>query len=41
MGNNVDIFQQINNAVLDLQASQSQTYERPLKTLANCWLIRA
>jgi hypothetical protein len=34
MGNSVDIFQQINNAVLDLQASQSQTYERPLKTLA-------
>ncbi|CAA9307794.1 MAG: hypothetical protein AVDCRST_MAG68-991 [uncultured Gemmatimonadetes bacterium] len=28
-----DIFEQINNAVLDLQASQYQTYERPLKTL--------
>lgn len=34
MGSKSDIFQQINNAVLDLQASQSQTYERPLKTLA-------
>lgn len=29
-----DIFSEINNAVLDLQASQSQTYERPLKRLA-------
>lgn len=30
----MDIFEQINNAVLDLQASQLQTYERPLKSLA-------
>ncbi|PZW43209.1 MULTISPECIES: TIR domain-containing protein [unclassified Pseudomonas] len=29
-----DIFADINNAVLDLQASQLQTYERPLKKLA-------
>lgn len=29
-----DIFAEINNAVLDLQASQLQTYERPLKRLA-------
>lgn len=29
-----DIFGQINNAVLDLQNSQMQSYERPLKTLA-------
>lgn len=28
-----DIFNEINNAVLDLQASQLQTYERPLKKL--------
>ncbi|EKN5950107.1 nucleotide-binding protein [Yersinia sp. 22-579] len=28
-----DIFSEINNAVLDLQASQLQTYERPLKKL--------
>ncbi|QJT31753.1 hypothetical protein E4186_17325 [Aeromonas media] len=28
-----DIFSEINNAVLDLQASQLQTYERPLKRL--------
>jgi len=31
---NVDIFSQINNAVLDLQASQLQTFERPLKNLS-------
>ena len=31
---NVDIFSQINNAVLDLQASQLQTFERPLKSLS-------
>lgn len=30
----VDVFQQIDHAVLDLQASQLQTYDRPLKTLA-------
>lgn len=30
----VDIFKQINNAVLDLQASDYQSYERPIKTLA-------
>ena len=29
-----DLFSQINNAVLDLQGSQLQTFERPLKTLA-------
>lgn len=29
-----DIFDEINNAVLDLQASQLQTYERPLKKLS-------
>ncbi|AWT19713.1 TIR domain-containing protein [Klebsiella grimontii] len=29
-----DIFSEINNAILDLQASQIQTYERPLKKLA-------
>ncbi|HDL6990173.1 TPA: nucleotide-binding protein [Yersinia enterocolitica] len=29
-----DIFSEINNAVLDLQSSQLQTYERPLKKLA-------
>jgi CAP12/Pycsar effector protein, TIR domain len=29
-----DLFVQINNAVIDLQASQYQTFERPLKTLA-------
>lgn len=34
MSSNVDIFHRINNAVLDLQASQVQTYERPLKVLA-------
>ena len=31
----MDIFKQINNAVLDLQASDYQTFERPLKELAN------
>lgn len=30
----IDIFDQINNAVLDLQAAQAQTYERPLQQLA-------
>ena len=29
-----DIFGEINNAVLDLQSSQLQTYERPMKKLA-------
>lgn len=29
-----DLFAQINNAVFDLQGSQLQTYERPLRTLA-------
>ncbi len=33
MSSKIDMFSQINNAVLDLQASQMQTYERPLKTL--------
>lgn len=28
-----DLFANINNAVLDLQASQLQTFERPLKAL--------
>lgn len=30
----MDIFRQINNAVLDVQASDYQSYERPLKELA-------
>lgn len=30
-----DIFKQINNAILDLQSAQLQTYERPLKRLAS------
>lgn len=34
MSSKNDMFSQINNAVLDLQASQIQTYERPLKTIA-------
>ncbi len=29
-----DLFKEMNNALLDLQASQFQTYQRPLKTLA-------
>lgn len=29
-----DLFKQMNNALLDLQASQYQTYQRPLKALA-------
>jgi len=29
-----DIFSEINNAILDLQSSQVQTYERPLKKIA-------
>lgn len=33
MTSELDIFLQINNAVLDLQASQLQTFERPLKAL--------
>lgn len=33
MSSKIDMFSQINNAVLDLQASQLQTFERPLKTL--------
>lgn len=33
MSSKIDMFSQINNAVLDLQASQLQSYERPLKTL--------
>lgn len=32
--NDTDLFAQINNAVLDLQAAHLQSYERPLKTLA-------
>ncbi|MFK0685924.1 hypothetical protein SD208_16580 [Ochrobactrum sp. BD67] len=28
------LFTQINNAVLDLQGAQYQTYQKPLKTLA-------
>ncbi|MFP3522845.1 TIR domain-containing protein [Pantoea agglomerans] len=31
---NKDIFKEINNVVLDLQASHAQTYERPLKKLS-------
>ena len=34
MANDIDLFTQINNAVLDLQAAQLQSYERPLKGLA-------
>lgn len=34
MNSRNDIFAQINNAVLDLQAAQHQTFERPLKALA-------
>jgi hypothetical protein len=30
----IDLFSQINNAVLDLQRSQLQTFERPLKKIA-------
>ena len=30
----VDVFSQINNAILDLQAAQQQTFELPLKKLA-------
>ncbi|MFA6014447.1 MAG: nucleotide-binding protein [Gallionellaceae bacterium] len=33
MPNELDLFAQINNAVLDLQGSQLQTFERPLKVL--------
>lgn len=29
----MDLFEQINNAVLDLQAAQLQSYERPLRAL--------
>lgn len=31
----LDLFEQINNAVLDLQSAQLQSYPRPLKKLAN------
>lgn len=31
---NIDLFKQINNAVLDLQASDLQSYARPVKALA-------
>lgn len=34
MAKELDLFVQINNAVLDLQASEFQTFERPLRTLA-------
>lgn len=34
MESNSSIFKQINNAVLDLQASDFQSYKRPIKTLA-------
>ena len=33
MTSQTDLFKQINNAVLDLQASELQTYEYPLRTL--------
>jgi hypothetical protein len=33
MAKDLDLFRQINNALLDLQGSQPQTCERPLKTL--------
>lgn len=35
MPNELDLFTQINNAVLDLQGSQLQTFERPLKVLVS------
>lgn len=34
MTDNRDLFSEINNAILDLQGSQLQTFERPLKALA-------
>ena len=34
MANDMGIFKQINNAVLDLQASDFQSYKRPIKSLA-------
>lgn len=34
MANDTGIFKQINNAVLDLQASDLQSYKRPIKNLA-------
>jgi predicted nucleotide-binding protein len=34
MTDNEDLFQQINNAVLDLQSAQLQSYHQPLKRLA-------
>ena len=34
MANDLGIFKQINNAVLDLQASDFQSYRRPIKNLA-------
>ena len=34
MANNTGIFKQINNAVLDLQGSDFQSYKRPIKNLA-------
>jgi predicted nucleotide-binding protein len=35
MSSTIDLFTQINNAVLDLQGSQLQTFERPLKFLVS------
>ena len=35
MAGDSNLFKQINNAVLDLQRSHIQSYERPLKSLAN------
>ena len=34
MAKEVDLFSQINNAVLDLQRAELQTFERPLRILA-------
>jgi len=34
MTSGIDLFRQINNAVLDLQSAQLQTFQLPLKTLA-------
>lgn len=34
MANDTDIFKKINNAVFDLQASDFQSYKRPIKSLA-------
>lgn len=37
----IDLFKQINNAVLDLQGAHLQSYDRPLKTLARIRALAA